>query len=48
MGSIRRTANATAVRALSKSCTIVQAELGDNAGIFGAAALVLQQVAGES
>lgn len=48
MGSIRRTANATAVRALSKSCTIVQAELGDNAGIFGAAALVLQQLAGES
>lgn len=39
---IRRTAYSCAVRSLSKSCSIVQAELGDNAGIFGAVALVLQ------
>lgn len=48
MDPIRRTAYAVAMRALSQSCQIVQAELGDNAGIFGAAALVLQNAAGES
>ena len=45
---IRRTAYGTAIRSLSKSCAIVPAELGDNAGIMGAVALVLQEVAGES
>ncbi|MBV9849023.1 MAG: ROK family protein [Armatimonadetes bacterium] len=41
---IRRTAYACAVRSLSRSCRIVPADLGDNAGIFGGAALVLQGV----
>ena len=41
---IRRTAYACAVRSLSRSCRIVPAELGDNAGIFGGVALVLQGV----
>jgi len=45
---IRRTAAATGLRILSRNCQIVGAQLGDNAGIFGAAALVLQKVAGES
>ncbi len=44
---IRRTATATAIRSLSRTCRIVPAELGDNAGIYGGAAIVLQEVAGE-
>ena len=44
---IRRTATATAIRSLAKTCQILPAELGDNAGIYGGAAIVLQQVAGE-
>ena len=44
---IRRTVTATAIRSLSRTCQIVPAELGDNAGIYGGAAIVLQQVAGE-
>ncbi|MCW3059299.1 MAG: glucokinase [Capsulimonas sp.] len=43
---IRRTTYACAIRSLSRSCTIVPAELGDNAGILGGAALVLQQLGG--
>ena len=43
---IRRTAYACAVRSLSRSCRIVPADLGDNAGIFGGAALVLQGIEG--
>ena len=42
-----RTVTATAIRSLSRSCRIVPAELGDNAGIFGGAAIVLQEMAGE-
>lgn len=38
---IRRTAYAVAIRSLSKTCRIVPAELGDNAGIMGGIALVL-------
>jgi len=44
---IRRTVTATAIRSLAKSCQIVPAELGDNAGIFGGAAIILQELAGE-
>ena len=44
---IRRTATATAIRSLSRTCRIVPAELGDNAGIYGGAAIVLQELAGE-
>ena len=44
---IRRTVTATAIRSLSRTCRIVPAELGDNAGIFGGAAIVLQELAGE-
>ena len=44
---IRRTVTATAIRSLVKSCRIVPAELGDNAGIFGGAAIILQTLAGE-
>lgn len=44
---IRRTVTATAIRSLAKSCRIVPAELGDNAGIFGGAAIILQELAGE-
>jgi len=44
---IRRTVTATAIRSLSRTCRIVPAELGDNAGIFGGAAIVLQALAGE-
>jgi len=44
---IRRTATATAIRSMSRMCRIVPAELGDNAGIFGGAAIVLMEVAGE-
>jgi len=43
---IRRAAAACAVRSLSRTCRIVPADLGDNAGIFGGAALVLQGVEG--
>jgi glucokinase len=43
---IRRTAYSCAVRSLSRSCKIVRAELGDNAGIFGGIALVQQEIAG--
>jgi glucokinase len=43
---IRRTALACAVRSLSRTCKIVRAELGDNAGIFGGVALVQQELAG--
>ena len=44
---IRRTVTATAIRSLSRSCQIVPAELGDNAGVFGGAAIILQTLAGE-
>ena len=44
---IRRTVTATAIRSLARTCQIVPAELGDNAGIFGGAAIILQQLAGE-
>ena len=44
---IRRTVTATAIRSLSRTCRIVPAELGDNAGIFGGAAIILQEMAGE-
>lgn len=44
LAPIRRTAYACAIRSLSRSCRIVPADLGDNAGIFGGAALVLQGV----
>ena len=44
---IRRTVTATAIRSLAKTCRIVPAELGDNAGIFGGAAIILQELAGE-
>lgn len=40
---IRRTAYACAIRSLSKSSPIVPAELGDNAGIYGAIALIEQK-----
>lgn len=41
---IRRTAYACAIRSLSQSCSIVAADLGDNAGILGGAARVLHEV----
>lgn len=41
---IRRTANACAIRSLSRTCRIVPADLGDNAGIMGAIALVQQEI----
>jgi glucokinase len=44
MEPIRRTAYACAIRSLSRSCQIVPADLGDNAGVLGGAALVLQEV----
>lgn len=47
LNPIRRTVTATAIRSLAKSCRIVPAELGDNAGIFGGAAIILQTLAGE-
>jgi len=40
---IRRTAYGCAIRTLSRSCRIVPAELGDNAGVLGAVALILQE-----
>ena len=43
---IRRTAYSCAVRSLSRTCKIVRAELGDNAGIYGGIALVQQEVSG--
>ncbi len=45
---IRRTAYACAIRSLSQTCQIVPAELGDNAGVYGGVALVLDRQAGES
>jgi glucokinase len=42
---IRRAAYACAIRSLSRTCQIVPAELGDNAGIMGAIALVQQEFA---
>ena len=47
MEPIRRTATACAIRSMSRTCQIVSAELGDNAGVLGGAAMVLQDVAGE-
>jgi glucokinase len=44
MEPIRRTAYACAVRSLSRSCRIVPADLGDNAGVLGGIALILQTV----
>ena len=44
---IRRTATACAIRSMSRTCSIVPAELGDNAGVLGSAAIVLQEIAGE-
>ena len=41
---IRRTAYACAIRSLSRTCQIVPADLGDNAGIMGAIALVQQEL----
>lgn len=40
---IRRTAYACAIRSLSQTCQIVPAQLGDNAGIYGGIALVLDK-----
>jgi len=45
---IRRTAYACAIRSLSQSCQIVPAQLGDNAGIYGGIALVLDKQSAES
>jgi glucokinase len=47
MEPIRRTATACAIRSMSRTCQIVSAELGDNAGVLGGAAMVLQEVGGE-
>ena len=47
MEPIRRTATACAIRSMSHTCRIVPAELGDNAGVLGGAAMVLQEIAGE-
>ena len=44
---IRRTATACAIRSMSRTCSIVPAELGDNAGVLGSAAIILQEIAGE-
>ena len=44
---IKRTATACAIRSMSRICQIVSAELGDNAGVLGGAAMVLQEVGGE-
>ena len=44
LAPIRRTALSCSIRYLSQGCRIVPADLGDNAGIFGGAALVLQGV----
>lgn len=43
---IRRAALACAIRSLSRTCQIVPAALGDNAGILGSVALVLQEIGG--
>jgi glucokinase len=43
MDPIRRTAYACAVRSLSRSCRIVEGQLGDNMGIYGGCALVLHE-----
>lgn len=44
MAPIRRTALACAIRTLSRGCTIVSADLGDNAGIYGAVALIEEEI----
>ncbi len=43
LAPIRRTALACSIRTLSRTCRILGADLGDNAGILGAAALAMQQ-----
>lgn len=48
MDPIRRAAYGCAVRSLSRSCKVVSADLGDNAGIFGGVALVLSEVSDPS
>ena len=47
MDPIRRTATACAIRSMSRTCRVVPAELGDNAGVLGGAAIILQEIAGE-
>jgi len=47
-GPIRRTVAARAVALQEKTARIVTAELGDNAGVMGAAARVLQQAGSAS
>ena len=47
LDSIRRTSNANALRTLARTCQIVPAQLGDNAGIFGGAALALAEIVSE-
>lgn len=42
---IQRTAYACAIRTMSRTCQIVLADLGDNAGIMGGMALVLHELA---
>jgi len=44
---IKRAAYACAVRSLSRTCQIVLADLGDNAGILGGVALVMQEHSAE-
>lgn len=44
MDPIRRAAYGCAVRSLSRTCKIVQADLGDNAGIYGGTALVIEEI----
>jgi glucokinase len=43
MDPIIRTARVNAIATMYKTCRIVPAELGDNAGIMGAAALVIHE-----
>lgn len=43
---IRRSARANAIKTLMDACPIVPAELGDDAGIFGGASLVLDAIEG--
>jgi glucokinase len=44
MDSIKRTAKANSICTLAQKCRIVNGELGDNAGIMGAAALVSHEL----
>ena len=44
METIRRTAKANAFGTLYGGCSVVQSELGDNAGIMGAAALIKHEL----